>query len=87
MKPKDKKVGHEILAYIKKNGIKQIRIAERLKVNPSLFNEMLMGKRNLSIEVAFGLEDNFIGKAEVWLQKQFDYEIAAYKKMIKSKRK
>lgn len=76
-------VGNHINSYLKKNGIRQSKLADKMNISRTILNEILSGKRKLSIEIAFKLEEFFIGKAKDWLQKQLDYDITIYKKSNK----
>lgn len=86
---KKKHIGEDIKSYLKRHDILQVNVCKRLGISTTIFNEILSGKRSLSIDIAHKMEDNFLGKAKTWFTRQLEYDCYNYKvnKIAKEKQK
>lgn len=62
------------------NGLTQIQVAELMRISYPRLNEIINGKRGLTIDTALRLERLFGWPASMWLTLQQDYDLAQIKK-------
>jgi addiction module HigA family antidote len=60
-------------------GLTITEAANALKVTRTTLSELVNGKRSISAEMAFRLEQVFGGSAESWLVQQVQYDLARMK--------
>ena len=71
--------GEMIKDEIESRGISQRQLAKQMEVSYSVLNEVLNGKRPLSVEYAMMLEAILGIDAGIWLRLQLDYNIQTTK--------
>jgi antitoxin HigA-1 len=64
------------------NGISQTELSEHLKVSLRRVNEIVNGKREISIDTAILLSMAFSNTPEYWLALQMRYDLATFDKAI-----
>ena len=62
--------------FLEPMGISQYRLAKDIKVSPMRINEIVNGKRGISINTAFRLAKYFNISIEFWTGLQTEYDIA-----------
>jgi addiction module HigA family antidote len=62
--------------FLEPMGISQYRLAKDINVSPMRINEIVNGKRGISINTAFRLAKYFNMSIEFWAGLQTEYEIA-----------
>jgi len=65
--------------FLKPLNISQYRLAKDIGVPPRRINEIILGKRAVSIDTAMRLSKYFGISAEFWLQLQMKYELEMYR--------
>lgn len=79
MLPKFRKPTHpgEILAedFLKPMGISQTKLAVHLGWSHAKVNEIIHGKRGVSIEAALAFADAFGTSAQFWINLQMNYDL------------
>jgi antitoxin HigA-1 len=70
--------------FMKPLGISQNQLARDLKVPPRRINEIVHGKRGITIDTALRLARHFVTSVEFWmkLQTHFDLEVAEDSRLI-----
>jgi len=63
--------------FMKPLGISQNRLARDLKVPPRRINEIVQGKRSITIDTALRLARHFGTSVEFWINLQMHYELEA----------
>lgn len=61
--------------YLKGLGISQSELARRARTTPAKVNEIVNGKRGISVAFALALEDVLGTPAALWLSLQSEYEL------------
>jgi len=61
--------------FMKPLGISQNRLARDLKVPPRRINEIVQGKRSITIDTALRLARHFGTSVEFWINLQMHYEL------------
>lgn len=64
------KVGEFLMKMIFFSGMSQKEVAEKLNTTPSVLNDIIKGKRNISIRHVKALEEIFGVPAIIWLTYQ-----------------
>jgi addiction module HigA family antidote len=68
--------------FMKPLGLSQYRVAKGINVPPRRINEIIQGKRAISVETALRLERYLGWPAQVWMNLQMQYEIQAAAKRL-----
>lgn len=58
-------------------------LAKEVKVHPTILNQIISGKRGISVRIAVKLEEALGVKAENWMKLQYQYEINKLRKKAK----
>jgi addiction module HigA family antidote len=61
--------------FMKPLGLSQYRVAKEINVPPRRINEIIHGKRAISVETALRLERYLGWPAQVWMNLQMQYEL------------
>jgi plasmid maintenance system antidote protein VapI len=72
----------EIKESLKTKGFTERSFCSRYNLHQPELNAMLNNNRKLSTRYAFALEMEGIGKAESWLKRQVETEVAKYKREL-----
>ena len=67
--------GLELQKRLKKAGMTQIDFARKINVSHSCINEIISGKRKITVVAAQKIADYFGEEPSYWLNKQSDYFI------------
>jgi addiction module HigA family antidote len=65
-------------------GLSEYRVAKHIGVSPRRINEIVKGKRALTVDTALRLERYFAWPAEVWLNLQSHHDQQATKETLKT---
>ena len=68
--------------FMKPLGLSQYRVAKGINVPPGRINEIIQGKRAISVETALRLERYLGWPAQVWMNLQMQYELQAAAKRL-----
>ena len=61
--------------FLKPLGLSQYRLAKDIGVTPIRINEIVKGKRSITVDTAMRLARYFGTSADVWLGLQMDYDL------------
>lgn len=68
--------------FMKPLGITQYRLAQDISVSPIRINQIVHGKRSISVDTALRLARYFGTSAEVWLRLQVRYDLESTEKEL-----
>jgi addiction module HigA family antidote len=80
MKPLPTHPGEILKDELDYRGITQKEFSKKARLHVSLLNEVLKGKRKVSIMMALKIEKAIGVDAEYWLNSQMHYDLAMYKR-------
>lgn len=77
--------GEHLLDEIEARGIRQKDLAMEMDIPKSTLNEIIKGKKNITIDIALKLENVLDIPAKFWLNAQINYEIDCHRILEKNK--
>lgn len=74
--------GHVLKGFLDDYGLSEYRLARDIHVPPRRINEIIHGKRGISVDTALRLSAYFGNSPQFWMNAQQTYEIAKAQKEI-----
>ena len=89
VKDKDLKPIHpgEILKseFLESLNLKEEMLAQAIQVQPSIIHQLIQGRENMTVDLAYRLYFYFGVSAEYWLNFQKNYDLATYQELAEKK--